>query len=59
MMEKWKKEVKEEMLEKLKNEQVEALGEAWNALLYDLEDPEADRLQGICEEWINGEYDLV
>ena len=59
MMEKQKKVAVEEMLEKLKNEWAEALKEDCNASSYDLEEPEADRLQGICKERINGEFDLV
>ena len=61
-MEKCKKEAVEEMLEKLKKEWAEALKEACNASSYDsedLEDPEADRLEAIREEQINGEFDLV
>ena len=58
-MKKQKKEAVEEMLEKLKKKWVEALKEASNALLYDSEGPEANRLQGIYKEWINDEFDLI
>ena len=58
-MKKQKKEAVGEMLEKLENEWVEALKEVCDASSYDLEDPEADRLQGIHEERINSEFDLV
>ena len=57
-MKKRKEEAEVKMLAKLEKEWLAALeniSDMWD----DSEDPETNRLQGICEEWINGKFYLI